>query len=147
MKELAPFLLQGLVMTVDEFYCHHRRVLRRWERWGHPIDTLAFAACLAFLLFVPPGDSALWIYGCLSVGSSLLISKDEWQHLELCSGFENWLHAILFIVHPVVLIWAGYLWWSAHPSFALVLPMTLTMTLLFMFYQIIYWNVWRRDQQ
>jgi Na+-transporting NADH:ubiquinone oxidoreductase subunit NqrB len=147
MKELAPFLLQGLFMTVDEFYCHQRRILRRWERWGHPIDTFMFGLCLAFLLAVPPSEYAFWIYGVLSVVSCVVISKDEWQHVELCSGFENWLHAVLFIIHPVVLIWAGFLWWTSHPSVGTVLTMTCTMTFLFMLYQIIYWNVWRHDQQ
>lgn len=147
MKELAPFLLQGLFMTVDEFYCHQKRTLRRWERVGHPVDTITFAACFAFLYFAAPSVTTMWIYGALVGLSCLMISKDEWQHRELCSGFENWLHAILFILHPVVLIWTGHLWWTSDSSIALVLPATLGLTLLFLFYQIIYWNMWRRDQQ
>lgn len=145
MVELTPFVVQGLVMTVDEFYCHRRRVLRRWERVGHPIDTLVFALCLAFLVFVAPSSAALWGYAGLSVFSCLMISKDEWQHQELCSGFENWLHALLFILHPVVLIWAGYLWFFGGADW--VLRASLGLTLGFFVYQTLYWNVWRRDQQ
>lgn len=145
MKELAPFLVQGLLMTVDEFYCHRRRLLRRWERIGHPLDTFVFISCFLFLWWAQPSPAHLAIYTFLSAASCLMISKDEWQHAELCSGFENWLHALLFMFHPVVLIWAGYLWWTRDASS--VLLGILAMTSLFLLYQILYWNVWRRDQQ
>ncbi len=147
MKELAPFMLQGLFMAVDEFYCHHKRPLKRWERLGHPLDTLSFGACFALLYFVPPSQTALIAFVSLSIFSCLLISKDEWQHQALCSGFENWLHSLLFILHPVVLIWTGYLWWSRDPAVSFVLPFTLLMTFFFFLYQSLYWNVWRRDRQ
>jgi len=144
-KELAPLLLQGLFMTVDEFYCHRRRPLRKWERIGHPVDTFFFSLCFVFLWFATPSENALWIYGGLAVVSCLLITKDEWQHLELCSGFENWLHAILFILHPVVLIWSGYLWWTGNPAAPFVLAVTLAVTILFFIYQTVYWNFLRHD--
>lgn len=147
MKEFAPFVLQGLVMGVDEFYCHQRRTLNKWERLGHPADTITFMACLAFLIFAEPGSVSLPIYVVLSVISCLFVTKDEWQHRELCNGFENWLHALLFMLHPVVLIWAGYLWWSNDPSSDWVLPSALALSGGFFFYQLLYWNVWRRDQQ
>jgi hypothetical protein len=144
MTELAPFVLQGMVMTVDEFYCHRRRELKKWERWGHPVDTLVFAACFGYLLSVPPSEQSLMAYAALSAFSCLMISKDEWQHRELCSGFENWLHSLLFILHPVVLIWAGYLWWNQSGLWAL--PLALASALIFFLYQTVYWNVWRRDR-
>lgn len=143
MKELAPFLFQGLLMTVDEFYCHHRRELRRWERVGHPLDTLGFAVCLGFLWLVPSSQLNLYIYAGLSLFSCFLISKDEWEHRGLCSGFENWLHAMLFMVHPVVLIWAGVLWWKGE---TVAVAIGLATTVAFFLYQVTYWNWWRRDQ-
>ena len=142
LKDLAPFLLQGALMTVDEFYCHRRRVLRPWERLGHPVDTLVFGLCLLFLYFSDVDKSNLRIYVGLSVFSCLLITKDEWQHGELCTGFENWLHAVLFLLHPVVLGWAGFLWWTGAREF---LFLVLVMVFGFFVYQILYWNVWRRD--
>jgi len=132
-------------MTVDEFYCHRKRELRRWERIGHPADTLVFGACFAFLYFAKPSESTLGGYAALSIFSCLMISKDEWQHRELCTGFENWLHSLLFILHPVVLIWAGYLWW--HDLGVPLIPVALALTSGFFVYQILYWNVWRRDRQ
>lgn len=145
--ELVPFAMQGVLMGVDEFYCHQRRPLKRWERVGHPLDTLSYIFCLGFLLLVPPSVSALWVFGGLAAFSSLLITKDEWQHKELCDGFENWLHALLFVLHPVVLIWAGYLWWGGSVHFFSVVLSTAVLAFGFLLYQIFYWNVWRHDQQ
>jgi hypothetical protein len=144
---LLPFLVQGLLMTVDEFYCHKRRQLRRWERVGHPIDTITFIVCLLFLIFMPATRINLWIYGVLSLISCLMISKDEWEHKELCTGLENWLHSLLFMIHPVVLIWIGFLWWTETPEFAVVADFCVMLSLGFLFYQSFYWNWRRRDQQ
>ena len=146
MKEFAPFLLQGLLMGVDELYCHRRRVLNRWERWGHPVDTLVFSSCLAFLYFAEPGRWQLMLFALLGLVSSLMISKDEWQHRELCSGFENWLHSLLFMLHPVLLIWAGYLWWTRQPQAGAVIGASVLLSLAFFLYQLLYWNVWNRDR-
>ena len=45
---------------------------------------------LALLAFV----AGLSVYG-------LLRPKDEFVHSELCEPAENWLHAVLFILHPI----------------------------------------------
>ena len=144
--KLLPFLLQGLLISLDEGLCHRRRTLRRWERLGHPVDSLSFLACLGFLLAAPPSAATLYVYGALAVTSCLIITKDEWEHGALCSPFENWLHALLFMVHPVLLIWAGYLWWVSDPDFRRTLGVVSVVTLGFTLYQIVYWNLWR-DQQ
>ena len=147
MLALVPFALQGVLLMIDEFGCHHRRHLGRWERLGHPIDTLAFAAALAFLMFTAPSDRALYVYGALSVLSCLIVTKDEWEHGLHCAGFENWLHACLFMLHPTLLIWAGYLWWAHDPRFDLVVGGATALASVFAVYQIVYWNFWRsRDQ-
>lgn len=134
-------------MGVDELYCHRKRELRRWERLGHPLDTLCFVLCLAFLLWRAPSEAALWIYGALAVFSCLFVTKDEWQHRELCGGMENWLHSVLFMLHPVLLIWAGWLWWQGSAVFFSVISGALGLSVFFGIYQLVFWNVWRRDQQ
>jgi hypothetical protein len=135
-----PFVLQGVVMVVDEIYCHRGRVLRRWERWGHPLDTVFYLACLLWILLVAPGPLALTVYAALSVGSSLFITKDEWQHRELCSGFENWLHSLLFLLHPLLLFTAGGLWFSGNELFYPVIGTVAGLSALFAVYQAVYWN-------
>ncbi|MGE0527512.1 MAG: hypothetical protein AB7G93_14815 [Bdellovibrionales bacterium] len=147
MREILPFLIQGTLMGVDEFYCHRHRQLGRWERIGHPLDTAVFLACLAWLLGIPPGEGTLSVYMGLSVSSCLMVSKDEWEHRTRCTGFENWLHALLFMIHPVVLIWAGYLWWTGAERFLAVVGTAAVATGLFFVYQVLYWNLWRYDQQ
>src|SRR5690606_12706734 len=70
--------LQALAMVVDEGWFHRRRGLPRWERIGHPLDTLTIALCLAWLLCVPPSESAaLPGYLVLAIGSTLFVTKDE----------------------------------------------------------------------
>jgi hypothetical protein len=140
----VPFLLQGIVLGFDEFYCHRRRHLRKWERWGHPIDTAVFVLALAWLLISKPIQSSLYIYVGASVFSSLLITKDEWEHLDLCSGLENWLHALLYILHPCALIWAGVLWWTGSECFRAVVGMSAGLATSFGIYQVVAWNLLQR---
>lgn len=139
MIEILPFALQGVVMGVDEFYCHQRRSLRRWERIGHPLDTCTFLIALG-ALFV---SDRVWVFTVLAVFSCLFITKDEWEHRELSAAFENWLHAVLFVLHPVVLGWAGYLRFSGSAAFLPAVGTAFALASGFLVYQIVYWNWWR----
>jgi hypothetical protein len=142
-----PFLIQFGILAIDEFYCHRRRTLRKWERIGHPIDTFTFTLCFLPVLFMDPekGAGTLAYFG-LSALSCLMITKDEWEHRELSGGFENWLHSLLFILHPLVLVWMYMAWRSGNPhAFGLAINMVVA-TLAIGFYQLFYWN-FRRDQQ
>jgi hypothetical protein len=60
-------------MAVDEFYFHRRRGLPRWERLGHPLDTLTALACFVWLLSAAPSASSLSVYTGLSVFSCLFV--------------------------------------------------------------------------
>lgn len=110
---LLPFALQGLAMGADEFGFHRRRAVPRWEWLGHVLDTLVFLGCLALPLLLAPTPAHVRLFAALAVGSCLLITKDELIHQRLCSGGEHWLHAVLFILHPVVLIATAMLWLGA----------------------------------
>ncbi len=129
--------LQAITISVDEFYCHWRRTLPRWEKWGHPLDTFFFMLPLGFLAFVP--DLSVRIYILLAGFSCFFITKDEWVHSELCTPFENWLHAILFILHPLVLVFA---WLAQQQENIKLLPGILLLMGLFLIYQLIYWNLY-----
>jgi 2-polyprenyl-6-hydroxyphenyl methylase/3-demethylubiquinone-9 3-methyltransferase len=140
---VVPAVLQGAAMLADEAVCHRRRGLPRWERIGHPLDTLTFAACFAWLAAARPGSSALVIYGGLAAFSTLFVTKDEPVHARLCGGGEQWLHAVLFVLHPVVLAAFGLLWWlGGHPT---VIAAQLGMILAFGVYQAVYWNLARTE--
>jgi hypothetical protein len=156
MLSLLPFGLQALVMLFDEGYFHLRRGLPRWERIGHPLDTLSVIACMAWVLFVPFSKGALGIYCAMAAFSCIFVTKDEFVHKEHCPASENWLHALLFTLHPITLTMAGFLWpvaqglevaswiepWLAPTDIALpFLRAQLCAMTLFMFYQILYWNV------
>lgn len=158
---------QGLCMAVDEFWFHHRRGLGLWERISHPIDTGIFLLCLGLLLFsnnhVHSEKWFFWLYCGASVVSCLLITKDEWVHTREAPAPEQWLHSLLFILHPVLLVaaWQVMAHESAGPapgeseasglSISLQEPGRMAVSslflgaLLFGVYQVSYWICRKRD--
>ena len=153
---VLPFALQAIGMVFDEGYFHIRRGLPLWERIGHPIDTLSVLVCMGFILFVPFSTTALVIYIALASFSSILVTKDEFVHKEHCPATENWLHAVLFTLHPITLTSAGFMWpvvqgvevtpwiarWLNQPeALRLFLQMQFGTMALFLCYQILFWNV------
>lgn len=133
-----PALAQALATAVDEFYFHHRRRLGSWEIIGHPADTLSVLAAYVFLAAASPSATNLSYFIAIAVFSSLLVTKDEWVHAKACRPGENWLHAFLFIVHPIAFMAAGWIWWNDSQSF--FFEMQSGVMLLFFLYQTIYWG-------
>lgn len=128
--------LQGIAILADEFIFHHRRRIPRWERIGHPIDTALVLICLLFISFAPHSLINEIIYYGLVVLSSLCITKDEWVHRKFCTAEEMWLHAVLFILHPLMLVSAAFIW-DKHSDYVLIAS---TGIFGFFVYQVIYWN-------
>lgn len=158
---LLPFAVQMLVVNFDEFYFHVRRGLPKWERLGHPLDTLTVLACFAFVLWVPYSSLSLKAYIGLAIFSCIFVTKDEFVHKDCCPASEQWLHALLFLNHPIVLAAAGILWpviqgaetpaWlrelvphAANLKLALI-GQTVCIALFFL-YQTIYWNFLWKDK-
>ena len=158
---LVPFALQAVVILFDEGYFHVRRGLPKWERIGHPIDTLSVLVCLGFVIFVPFSQKMLILYSALALFSSILVTKDEFVHFDHCPASEQWLHAVLFTLHPITLIAAGFIWpvaqgcevapwiaeWLDRPqALALFLKGQFAAMGLFLMYQIVFWNVLWKDK-
>jgi hypothetical protein len=156
-----PFALQAIGMVFDEGYFHIRRGLPKWERIGHPIDTFSVLLCMGFVLFVPFSKFTLICYIALASISSILVTKDEFVHKEHCPAMENWLHAVLFTLHPITLGFAGFMWpvvqgvevapWIAgwldnKQALHLFLKMQFGAMLTFLLYQIVFWNVIWKDK-
>jgi len=138
----VPVLIQAIAMLADEGYFHRRRGLPRWERIGHPLDTLTTALCYGWtVVSAPYAPHAVSVYIGLSLFSCLFITKDEFVHARLCEPTEAWLHSVLFVMHPVVLGAFGFLWWSGGESVQWILKMQLLLTLSFAIYQIMYWSL------
>lgn len=141
-----PLVLQGVLILIDEFMFHRSRGLDTWEVWGHPLDTLSVGlvfAIAAFLEFTPETEKVFFF---MAVFSSLFVTKDEFIHAKLCPPAEHWLHAVLFLLHPLSFLAAWALWkdgqWSG------VLKIQFLIILSFMFYQLIYWGVrWNRQRK
>jgi hypothetical protein len=151
---VLPVAVQALAMAIDEGIFHRRRRLGRWERVGHPLDTLTVLACYAWLFLVPPSAHAVLVYVALAIFSCAFVTKDESIHARVCTAGEHWIHAVLFMLHPIVLASIAVLWPSAHPlraaapswlgsddraSFALGTCAAITAT--FGLFQAVYWNV------
>lgn len=138
----TPLALQGVAMVIDEGWFHRLRGLPRWERLGHPLDTLTMIACIAWLLVTAPATPhALPIYVALAIGSTLFVTKDEGVHAKLCGGGEQWLHSMLFVLHPIVLIALGIAWWQGARG---LLIGQLGLASAALAYQVVYWQVVRR---
>jgi hypothetical protein len=137
---LLPAALQALAMFVDEVVFHRKRGLPRWERVGHPLDTLTAALCYGWLVAVPASSAhALLVYVALCAFSCLFITKDEFVHARLCEPLETWLHALLFVLHPIVFLAFGFVWYAGGHEW--VIRGALGATLGFLTYQVAYWSV------
>jgi len=137
---LLPAFLQALAMFLDEFVFHRRRGLPRWERVGHPLDTLTVALCYGWLVVVPASHPrALGIYVGLCAFSCLFITKDEIVHAQVCEPLETWLHAVLFVLHPIVFLSFGLVWRSGNDAW--VMKGALAATLGLFAFQSLYWNL------
>lgn len=158
---LLPFFIQIAVISIDEFYFHLKRGLPKWERIGHPLDTFTVLICFAFILFVPYSSFTIKLYIALALFSCLFVTKDEFVHKECCPASEQWLHAVLFLNHPIVLTAAALIWpiasrqtglaWLSGLNFyadalrTFLLIQTGAIT-LFLIYQILYWNLLWKDK-
>jgi hypothetical protein len=153
----VPLALQAAVMGFDELHFHRRRGLGAWERIGHPIDTLTVLACIGWALFTPPSGYGVGTYVALAALSCIFVTKDEFVHARRCSPAEHWLHAVLFVVHPVALASVALMWPGLHAT-AVAVPHWLAgakavsgalffqfaVTAAFCVYQAAYWNLrWR----
>ncbi|HEX7506813.1 MAG TPA: hypothetical protein VF550_08565 [Polyangia bacterium] len=137
-----PLFIQAALMFIDEMHFHRLRGLPRWERVGHPIDTLSVLICYGVTLTQPPSNGALTVYAALATLSCVLVTKDEFVHSRRCLPAEQWIHSLLFVLHPIVLGAAALLWFK-HKTAILVVQSALTVA--FGCYQLLYWNFpWTR---
>ena len=144
---LLPFGLQGLAMTIDEFGFHHHRAVPRLECMGHVLDTLVFLACITCPLLFPPTPANLRLFGGMAAFSCLLITKDEFIHQRLCSGGEHWVHAILFVLHPLVLVATAFLWISLGTQALPLLQFQVLLVSGFIVFQVSFWTMRRGPEE
>lgn len=155
----VPLLIQAGAMAADEFYFHYRRGLGRWERIGHPVDTLTVIATYLPTVVLPFSANNFLLFIALGLISCLVVTKDEWVHQQQCVAGEQWLHSLLFVMHPLAFVVTGMSWhlsdqpnsmlWShlnwLSPSMLRIFLVTQLMAVCSAFiYQTIYWNyLWK----
>lgn len=139
-----PFILQGMLMGIDEYF-HFKRGLGKWERLGHPLDTLTVMLPLVYIMNFHYSFNRLLLFIGMAVFSCLFITKDEFIHRHECSGVECWLHAVLFVLHPLIFLANGFLW-KLHPGTNFFVIQFVFISLFFL-YQIVFWSfVWNRQR-
>lgn len=142
---VASVALQSLAMAWDEFVCHRERRLGFWESAGHVADSACYAIPLAIAAWAPPSGAWRAAFVGSAAFSCALITKDEWIHSAECPPSEHWVHSVLFVLHPCVLIPAGLLWTRGQsPALRSVLP---PLVLGFGAYQAVYWLALGRHRQ
>jgi hypothetical protein len=149
-----PFILQAVCIVFDEGYFHLKRGLPRFECIGHPLDTLTVIACLAFSLILPFSQVTFMGFIFLALFSCFFVTKDEFVHLKHCEAKEMWLHALLFINHPILLssliiLWLHeqhvISWFELDTRFiSQFIMMQTVFASAFFLYQVIYWNFIRK---
>lgn len=135
----VPFVCQTLAMVIDEFHFHRTRGLPLWERWGHPLDTLSVWICYGFLILFSPLPERIQVFAGIACLSCILVTKDEFVHHRLCSAGEQWLHSLLFILHPICFFTAGWMWWKG--GFETIFAAQFLFIFIFFIYQTFYWNL------
>ncbi len=146
----VPFILQAILIFCDEVFFHLKRDLPRFERIGHPLDTSTVLVCFAFALVVPYSILALKVFIGMSLFSAIFVTKDEFVHKEHCPWKEQWLHACLFLNHPLLLgslitLWMGSkgqinLFKGYETFISSFLVSQIVFVTVFFLYQVIYWN-------
>lgn len=155
---ITPFALGFMAHFFDEFFFHMRRGLPRWERIGHPLDTLSVLSIYVAMFTLAPSPSTYWLLGVLLTFSLFIVTKDEWIHKKHCEAEEMWLHAVMFVLHPIQLSVLFVLWhlsWKIEIARELtslmnrfegvevVLPVLAAGTFVVLIHQIVYWNFLR----
>lgn len=133
-----PFIIQGIMMAFDE-RIHNKRGLGAWERLGHPLDTLTVFVPLSIAATRDYSDGGLTMFIILSIFSCLFITKDEFIHTQKCDETENWIHSMLFILHPMIFVCTGILW-KFHPTDDFPAYQAMAVG-IFMVYQILKWSL------
>ena len=140
----VPISLQAVAMFFDEFYFHRKRGLNKWEQLGHPVDTFFVFLSYLFIALNAPNELNIKIYVGLCLLSSLIITKDEFVHTVECSAWENWLHSILFVLHPITFMAAGFIWFfNFSPTFLIIQPIIIFIVML---YQFFYWRLFEKSK-
>lgn len=134
---LSIFATQGLLMIVDEFHFHRRREMPRWERIGHPLDTLTVLLPLLGACFLPHHGPWTFAFVAAALFSCVFVTKDEAVHARLCGPGEQWIHAMLFLLHPLVFAALWILWKEGERGW---LALQAAVTFGFLCRQLFAWN-------
>ncbi|MBS1985442.1 MAG: hypothetical protein JST16_14850 [Bdellovibrionales bacterium] len=106
---LFIFAAHYALLILDETKNHSRRPIGRRERMGLILDALMLAWLASFVFFVKYSEGMAFVYGALALLTLLLVTRQE-LHVRECDRRERWMHSLLFISYPLVVITLAAFW-------------------------------------
>lgn len=105
-------LLHGILFTFDEYIVHKKRSLSQKEVNSGLIDGVLFLSTVALTLFTKFSSLLEIIYISLGFLSCVAIIKHEMFLPPDITKRERVIHAVLYILHPLIL-YAFYVSWKS----------------------------------
>ncbi|RHX93798.1 hypothetical protein DLM76_12420 [Leptospira yasudae] len=109
-----PFFFGLVLAAIDEFYFHWKRGLPTWERIGHSIDIVFTIIPYSILIFFEYDQTNLLVYVIFALISCMTVVKDVWVHNRECEASEEFIHGLMSMLHPILLLIPALLWPSFH---------------------------------
>lgn len=140
---LSMMVIQVILFNVDEYYFHRKRGLVKQEVISAIVDGALYLIPLLIAIFLP--FNSLWqkLYIGFAMISCLSIAKNECFYPSLTAP-ERVVHALLYILHPVML-YTFYISWEQNYfttmiNFWMIQIIYMALGAKTLTYQIIYWN-------
>ena len=145
-------LFHAVLYFLDEHIFHRERGLSTNEIKSGVFDGILFVITVGLTIFTTYSESLSYLYITLATLSCLSIIKHEYFYPEVLSKKERLTHALLYIVHPLIL-YAFYLSWQSNLFDQNLLYWMLQLAYFALAFKsasfyIIYWNyIYEKDPQ
>lgn len=137
-------IIHGSLLLYDEYVIHKERGLTKREITGGIIDGFLYIATIAVTIFTSYSEQLAFLYISLATLSCLSIVFHELYYPDKIRKTERIIHALLYIIHPLILFafyesWKSdmfqnnYTYWMLQLGYFFLAFKTKT-------YFIIYWN-------
>jgi hypothetical protein len=95
--------------ALDEHFCHRERALSRTERAGRLGELLLWLTLHGLVIFAVFTPALGALYAALATSTLLFLTRHEWRG-RVCTPREAGLHALQYLLSPVLLLTLGAMW-------------------------------------
>ncbi len=137
-------IFHAFAFAYDEYVLNKRRDLSQGEINSALIDGIIYLSTVAFTIFTTYSDVLGSLYVFLASCSCISIIKNEYFYPNNLPKIERIIHAILYILHPLIL-YAFYLSWKenffqTNMTYWMLQLGYMALGFKAMSYHVIYWN-------